>query len=112
MGQCIYVNAVNESMNDFSFGQNIRGTQPKLQRIMVVDLNEYNCNNIYRDNILVHFSVMAEVEKEILTAAADEPFLGTLDFILLAVLLAGGIWWLLKRNRKEEKPATRSYSIQ
>lgn len=56
---------------------------------------------------------MAEIEKETLTSAStDEPFLGTLDFILLAVLLAGGIWWLLKRNKKEEKPATRSYSIQ
>lgn len=57
---------------------------------------------------------MAGVEKEILTSSSssDEPYLGTLDFILLAVLLAGGIWWLLKRNKKEEKPATRSYSIQ
>lgn len=56
---------------------------------------------------------MAGIEgKEILTASSDEPYLGTLDYILLAVLLAGGFWWLLKRNKKEEKPATRSYSIQ
>jgi len=55
---------------------------------------------------------MAGIEKEILTASSDEPYLGTLDFVLLAVLLAGGVWWLLKRNKKEEKPATRSYSIQ
>lgn len=42
----------------------------------------------------------------------DEPFLGTVDIILLVALLIGGIYWLIKRNRKEEKPATRSYAIQ
>lgn len=67
--------------------------------------------NTYSSNFL--FTAMAEIEKEILTpTSVDEPFLGTLDFILLAVLLAGGVWWLLKRNKKEEKPVTRSYSIQ
>lgn len=50
--------------------------------------------------------------KEIPTSSHDEPFLGTIDLILLAALLAGGLWWLFKRNRKEEKPVTRSYSIQ
>lgn len=42
----------------------------------------------------------------------DESFLGTIDLILLAGLLIGAIYWLWKRNQKEEKPATRSYSIQ
>jgi len=56
-------------------------------------------------------STMTET-KEIPTSAPDEPFLGTIDLILLVVLLIGGVYWLLKRNRKEEKPPTRSYSIQ
>lgn len=42
----------------------------------------------------------------------DEPFLGTVDIILLVALLVGGVYWLFKRNKKEEKPATRSYAIQ
>lgn len=46
------------------------------------------------------------------TSGQDEPFLGTVDIILLVALLIGGIYWLLKRNKKEEKPATRSYAIQ
>lgn len=46
------------------------------------------------------------------TTGQDEPFLGTVDIILLVALLIGGIYWLLKRNKKEEKPATRSYAIQ
>lgn len=50
--------------------------------------------------------------KEIPTESPDEPFLGTVDLILLVVLLIGGVYWLFKRTRKEEKPVTRSYSIQ
>lgn len=42
----------------------------------------------------------------------DEPFLGTVDIILLIALAIGGVYWLYKRNKKEEKPATRSYAIQ
>lgn len=49
---------------------------------------------------------------EILTETPDEPFLGTIDLLLLVVLLVGGAYWLYKRNRKEDKPVTRSYSIQ
>lgn len=50
--------------------------------------------------------------KEIPTSSQDEPILGTIDLILLVALLTGAMWWLFKRNRKEEKPVTRSYSIQ
>lgn len=43
----------------------------------------------------------------------DEPFLGTIDIILLIALVIGGGYWLLfRRNRREERPAARSYSIQ
>lgn len=44
--------------------------------------------------------------------AQEEPFLGTIDIILLVALLIGGIYYLFKRNRPEERPATRSYAIQ
>lgn len=43
---------------------------------------------------------------------ADEPFLGTLDLILLAALAAGGIYYLLNRQTKKEEKPERSYSIQ
>lgn len=46
------------------------------------------------------------------SAAQDEPLLGTVDIVLLVALLVGGIYWLFKRNAKEEKPVTRSYAIQ
>lgn len=49
---------------------------------------------------------------EIPAATQDEPLLGTVDIVLLVALLIGGIYWLFKRNAKEEKPATRSYAIQ
>lgn len=45
-------------------------------------------------------------------AAQDEPFLGTVDIVLLIALAIGAIYWLFKRNRREERPATRSYAIQ
>lgn len=54
---------------------------------------------------------MSETQ-EIPTSVQDEPFLGTIDIILLVALLFGGVYWLIKRNKKEEKPATRSYAIQ
>lgn len=44
--------------------------------------------------------------------AQDEPILGTFDIILLIGLVIGGVYYLFKRNKKEEKPATRSYAIQ
>lgn len=44
--------------------------------------------------------------------AQDESLFGTVDLILLFALLVGGLYWLFKRNRKEEKPVTRSYAIQ
>lgn len=43
---------------------------------------------------------------------ADEPFLGTLDIILLAALFGGGIWYLLKKRAKKDEQPERSYSIQ
>lgn len=45
-------------------------------------------------------------------AVQDEPYLGTVDIILLVLMLIGGLYYLFKRNKKEEKPATRSYAIQ
>ena len=46
-------------------------------------------------------------------AAQDDPYLGTVDIILLVALAIGALYWLFfKRNKKEEKPATRSYAIQ
>lgn len=44
--------------------------------------------------------------------ASNEPFLGTLDIILLTVLLGGAVWWYLKKRTKEEVAPIRSYSIQ
>lgn len=44
-------------------------------------------------------------------ATGDEPFFGTLDIILLAVLMIGGAWYFMKNKKKEEEPI-RSYSIQ
>ena len=43
---------------------------------------------------------------------SDEPFLGTLDIVLLAALFAGGVWYLLKQKAKKEVQPERSYSIQ
>lgn len=45
-------------------------------------------------------------------AVQDEPFLGTVDIILLVAMLIGALYYLFKRNKKEERPATRSYAIQ
>lgn len=53
---------------------------------------------------------MADTQE--LPAAQDEPWLGTVDIILLISLLVGGIYWVFFRNKKEEKPVTRSYAIQ
>lgn len=55
---------------------------------------------------------MADAQDAQEIPAQDEPYLGTVDIILLIGLLIGGVYWLLKRNKKEEKPATRSYAIQ
>lgn len=43
---------------------------------------------------------------------ADEAWLGTFDIILLAAMLIGGIYWLLKRNQKVEQPVKPSFFIQ
>lgn len=43
---------------------------------------------------------------------ADEPFLGTLDIILLIALAAGGLYYLFTRQTKKAEPEKRSYSIQ
>lgn len=51
--------------------------------------------------------------QEIPAAAQDEPFFGTVDYILLVVLFFGAIYFLFKKKlKKEEKPAARSYAIQ
>lgn len=49
---------------------------------------------------------------EIQTAAQDEPFLGTVDIVLLIAFAVGAAYYLYKRITKEEKPAPRTYSIQ
>lgn len=50
--------------------------------------------------------------QEIPAAAQDEPFLGTIDIVLLIALLVGGLYWLFRRNRKEDVPVPRTYAIQ
>lgn len=45
-------------------------------------------------------------------APEPEPFLGTLDIILLAALFAGAVWYLLKKRAAKEEQPERSYSIQ
>lgn len=56
----------------------------------------------------------AQTESEMPAGSvSDEPFLGPLDIILLASLIAGAAWYLLK-NRKKDNQASqfKSYSIQ
>lgn len=43
---------------------------------------------------------------------AEEPFLGTLDIVLLIALAAGGLYYLFTRQTKKEEKPERSYSIQ
>lgn len=43
---------------------------------------------------------------------ASEPFFSVLDFILLAILFGGAVWWLLKNRKKEPPASVKSYSIQ
>lgn len=43
---------------------------------------------------------------------ADEPYLGTVDIILLVVLLAGAAWYLWKKISHKEVQPERTYSIQ
>lgn len=65
--------------------------------------------------MISYFCTFAEImtdEQATPASAHDEPFLGTVDIILLVALLIGGVYWLIKRNKKEEKPPTRSYAIQ
>lgn len=62
----------------------------------------------HRLNLISAMTKTTEVPIE----SQDESFLGTIDLILLAGLLVGALYWLWKRNQKEEKPAARSYSIQ
>lgn len=42
----------------------------------------------------------------------EEPFLGTLDIVLLILLFAGAAWWLLRRRNQREVQPERTYSIQ
>lgn len=58
-----------------------------------------------------NLSEMADTS-EIPTAAQDEPFLGTIDIVLLIALAIGAVYWLFKRTTKEDKPPPRTYSIQ
>lgn len=53
-------------------------------------------------------------QKEEVPAAppAEEPFLGTLDIILLVALLAGAVWYLWKKRTQKEVQPERTYSIQ
>ncbi|XP_037026127.1 NADPH--cytochrome P450 reductase isoform X1 [Bradysia coprophila] len=44
--------------------------------------------------------------------AAEEPYLGTLDIILLVVLLGGAVWYLWKKRNQKEVQPERTYSIQ
>lgn len=41
----------------------------------------------------------------------NAPFLGTLDIALLAVLIAGSVWYYMRSRQKDEIPV-RTYSIQ
>lgn len=56
----------------------------------------------------------AQTEPEVPpVAAAEEPFLGPLDIVLLLVLVAGAAWYLLKNKKKEAQTSQfKSYSIQ
>lgn len=71
---------------------------------------DYNILLSFVDNL----SDMADTSEipEIPTAGQDEPFLGTIDMVLLIALAIGAVYYLYKRSTKEEKPAPRSYSIQ
>jgi len=43
---------------------------------------------------------------------SDEPFLGLVDILLLSGLFVAAIWYILRRNKQEPTPTTKSYSIQ
>lgn len=49
---------------------------------------------------------------EAAAAAVEEPFLGTVDIILLVAMIAGGAWYLFKKQTQKEEKPERSYSIQ
>ncbi|XP_058833155.1 NADPH--cytochrome P450 reductase isoform X1 [Topomyia yanbarensis] len=55
-----------------------------------------------------------QTEPEVPVApAGEEPFLGPLDIVLLAILVAGAAWFLLKNRKKDSQPSQfKSYSIQ
>lgn len=47
------------------------------------------------------------------TMEAAEPMLGTFDYILvIALIIAGTYYWFFMSNKKEERPAARTYAIQ
>lgn len=56
----------------------------------------------------------AQTEPEVPPAPiSDEPFLGPLDIILLAVLIGGAAWYFLKSKKKDTQTSQfKSYSIQ
>ena len=46
------------------------------------------------------------------TEVVEEPLFSYLDIILLVALAVAGLWWLFKRNKKEEFTAdAKSYTI-
>ena len=51
------------------------------------------------------------MEAEKIEQEVVEPFLGTLDIVILVVLIAGAAWYFLRSRKKVEEPI-RSYSIQ
>lgn len=46
------------------------------------------------------------------TTSKDEPFLGTLDIVLIAFLVIGTTWYFMRNRKKEDEAPIRSYSIQ
>mgnify|MGYP004593744979 CR=1 FL=1 len=51
------------------------------------------------------------MEAEKVETEVVEPFLGTLDIVILVVLIGGAAWYFLRSRKKAEEPI-RSYSIQ
>lgn len=78
----------------------------------VVAFPSVTCNSIQFNCSIIAYFILVTDMAETQEIPQDEPWLGTVDIILLAALCVGGVYWLFKRNKKEEKPVTRSYAIQ
>lgn len=63
-------------------------------------------------NVIDLFILLTEMTETQEIPAQDDPILGTMDIIILIALVIGATYWWFKKNRTEEKPATRSYAIQ